>query len=206
MHNPLYEAAELECFNQGGNRYYVIPKSGIAVPSVTSVIYKDVVFPDTPAMKMARDRGTRVHDICEEYLLHKKVGKLDPFTRTSFEKLKIEIDKHLNESNLVEGALYSMRLLTAGRVDCIGLWDGKMSVIDFKTATNPKKIGGIKNYFIQAAAYAHMWNEVGCWDWGLVEQLVVLITPDNHPSAQIFTEPYDKYRDIMFKKFVADRQ
>ena len=197
---------ELESFNRNGDRYYIIPQSGVAVPSVTSVIYKGVNFPDTPVMKLARDRGTRVHEVCEQYLIEGKVSGIDHFTRDSFNKLQVEIDKYLTEVNLIEGSLYSNKLLSAGRVDCIGVWDGRKSIVDWKTATNPKKLTGIKSYFIQAAAYAFMWNE-HCSDCAnVISQLVVLVTPDNHPCAQIFAEPYDKYYEEIYKKFVLDRQ
>ena len=46
----------------------------------------------------------------------------------------------------------------AGRTDCIGEYDGKLSVIDFKSASKPKSEDGILEYFTQATAYALMWQ------------------------------------------------
>ena len=33
----------------------------------------------------------------------------------------------------LESPLYSDYLQVAGTVDCVGIWDGKLSIIDFKT-------------------------------------------------------------------------
>jgi len=55
--------------------------------------------------------------------------------------------------------LWSDMLELAGRVDCIGEYNGKMSVIDFKGSTRNKRKEDIDNYFTQATAYAIMWQE-----------------------------------------------
>ena len=41
----------------------------------------------------------------------------------------------------------------------IGEYNGKMSVIDFKGSTRNKRKEDIDNYFLQATAYAIMWQE-----------------------------------------------
>jgi len=47
----------------------------------------------------------------------------------------------------------------AGRVDCIAEYEGKLSVIDFKTARREKDVEHIQHYFMQASAYAVMFEE-----------------------------------------------
>jgi genome maintenance exonuclease 1 len=47
----------------------------------------------------------------------------------------------------------------AGRVDCIAEYDGKLSVIDFKTSKAIKDEKDIQEYFMQATAYAIMFQE-----------------------------------------------
>ena len=59
-----------------------------------------------------------------------------------------------------EAALYSEHLGLAGRVDCVGEFDGVPSIIDFKTSKKLKKKDSITNYFIQESAYAIMWEEL----------------------------------------------
>ena len=48
----------------------------------------------------------------------------------------------------------------AGRVDCIGEFDGKLSVIDFKTSSRVKSKDDIPAYFAQCVAYALMYEEL----------------------------------------------
>ena len=62
-----------------------------------------------------------------------------PATLASFKKIRLEIDANLGKVKLIEGALYSKNLWTAGRVDCVGEWRGHPAIIDFKTAKPPKK-------------------------------------------------------------------
>ena len=45
----------------------------------------------------------------------------------------------INNIYLQEAALYSDQLEVAGRVDCIAEFDEVLSIIDFKTAAEPKK-------------------------------------------------------------------
>ena len=36
----------------------------------------------------------------------------------------------------LEAPMYSTNLKMAGRVDCVGMWDGKLCIIDFKSSSN----------------------------------------------------------------------
>jgi genome maintenance exonuclease 1 len=85
--------------------------------------------------------------------------------------------------------LWSSYLGVAGRVDCIAEWDGKLSVIDFKTSRKLKKKEYISNYFQQCAAYAVMWEE----RTGIpINKIVVVIAVDGE-EPQIFEERRDNY-------------
>lgn len=59
----------------------------------------------------------------------------------------------------LEAPLFSRNLKLAGRVDCVGEYDGKLSIIDFKGSTKTKREEDIENYFTQTTAYAIMWQE-----------------------------------------------
>ena len=56
------------------------------------------------------------------------------------------------ESGLVVDGLY------AGTADCIGIFKGKPTIIDFKTAKKIKRKDWIEDYFLQGAAYANAHN------------------------------------------------
>jgi genome maintenance exonuclease 1 len=86
--------------------------------------------------------------------------------------------------------LYSDKYRIAGRVDLIAEWDGKLSVIDFKTSTKQKDEEDIQNYFMQCTAYALMFAErTGIW----IDDIVVVIATEEGP-AQIFEKQIHDYR------------
>lgn len=86
--------------------------------------------------------------------------------------------------------MWSDRLRIAGRVDCIAEYDGKLSIIDFKTSNNNKDRGMIEDYFLQTTAYAIMWHEL---TGEPIEQLVILMTVEKGMVPLKFVETIDKY-------------
>ena len=74
---------------------------------------------------------------------------------------------------------------SAGQVDCIAEYDGKLSVIDFKTSKKKKPEAWIQNYFVQAAAYSFMFEERTNLQ---IPQLVIMIGVDGEDEPQVFTK------------------
>jgi genome maintenance exonuclease 1 len=152
-----------------GKRFYVAP-DGNKYPSVTTITgWKKRVFfaewrrknPDESRRVLSR--GTSFHTIIEKYLLNedaiveeKKTSR--PGDYYMFAQIKEELDK-INNIKALETALWSGTLKMAGRVDCIAEYDGKLSVIDFKTSKAIKDEKDIQEYFMQATAYAIMFKE-----------------------------------------------
>ena len=86
--------------------------------------------------------------------------------------------------------MYSEHLGVAGRVDCIAEFNGKLSIIDFKTSMKPKKKDWIKNYFMQESAYAIMFEE----RTGIpITQLVTIVAVDGTNDPQVFVEHRDDW-------------
>lgn len=106
------------------------------------------------------ERGTNLHSLLEDYILGKdiKLKHLDYRTQDLFYLIKPKVDE-LEEIYALETPLWSKKLGLAGRVDCIGLHEGKIKVIDFKGSTRPKDPRDIQNYFLQATAYCLMWQD-----------------------------------------------
>jgi CRISPR/Cas system-associated exonuclease Cas4 (RecB family) len=103
--------------------------------------------------------------------------------------VKEQLDTRLTTVYSQEAPLYSEHLGLAGRVDCVGVWDGKNSIIDYKTSRKLKKKEWISSYFMQCAAYAIMWEE----RTGMpITQLVVLIAVDDN-EPQVFIEHRDNW-------------
>ena len=189
-----------------GKRYYVTP-TGEKYPSVTSVTgllsrkgiqeWRKRVGEKTAnkISTQAARHGTSAHQLFEDYIrndnFEEKFKGAMPTTQQAF----ISLEKQLNQIGVVHGLespLYSHNLQLAGRVDCIAEWDGKLSVIDFKTSAKPKQEKWIQNYFIQETAYAKMFEELT----GETVHAIITMIAVSDGSSQLFIEqPSDRYVD-----------
>ena len=145
----------------------------------------------------AANRGTAVHSIIERYLDNDIEYDKDvmPDVLSTFKDVQPILDEHISEILGLEAPLYSKHLKLAGRVDCVGVFDNKLSIIDFKTSRKIKKKEWIHNYFAQASAYAIMFEE----RTGIpVPQLVIIIAVDNE-EPQVFVEKRDDWTELLFK-------
>jgi genome maintenance exonuclease 1 len=135
----------------------------------------------------AQIRGEAIHLMFEEYIKNKPLSEVrdaDPAYVRLFDQLLPKLDK-INNIIMQETGLWSDRFRVAGRVDCIGEYDGVPSIIDFKGSGKAKRKSYIKNYFEQAATYAVMFDErIG----RPIGQVVILITCEDG-SVQAFIEP-----------------
>ena len=155
-----------------GKRYYTLD-DGTKLPSVTTVVgaqkKQSIVdwrkrVGDEEAnriTKQATSRGTNVHTICENYLNNKQdyLKGIMPDAVEFFLTIKPYLNK-IDNIHYQEQALWSEKIEMAGRVDCIAEYEGKLSVIDFKTASRPKKKEDIEDYYWQCTAYALMYEEL----------------------------------------------
>ena len=157
-----------------GKRYYTL-EDGTKLPSVTTVLgaqKKEAIMKwrkrvgeeeANRVSKKATSRGTGVHTLCEYHLnnetnLSQKEG-VRPDAFEMFVSLKPLLNR-INNIHYQECALWSKQLGMAGRVDCIGEFDGELSVIDFKTSKRIKQSEDIEDYYWQTAAYSLMYEEM----------------------------------------------
>ena len=185
-----------------GGRVYTDP-FGNTYPSITTVLSilsreaiqawraRVGVEEANKISRIASSRGTEVHNLLERYVDNDpdfSKGVM-PNILQSFYDVKDVLDNNLQKVYAQEAPLYSKHLGLAGRVDCVGVWDGKNSIIDYKTSRKLKKKEWISGYFMQCAAYAVMWEE----RTGMpITQLVVMIAVDNE-SPQVFIEHRDNW-------------
>ena len=201
-----YGFESLPTENIDGKRYYITP-TGEKYPSVTSVtglLNRDGIkkwrkrVGEKTANKIstqAARHGTSAHQLFEDYIrgdnFEEKFKGAMPTTQQAF----ISLEKELNQIGVVHGLespLYSHNLQLAGRVDCIAEWNGKLSVIDFKTSAKPKQEKWIQNYFIQETAYAKMFEELT----GETIHTIITMIAVSDGSSQLFIEqPSDRYVD-----------
>lgn len=207
MHCPPLTLPELESVTQAdGKRYYTTP-AGKRLPSVTTVVgakSKQSIMEwrnrvgDAEAnrvSKIASGRGNRVHKLAERYLKDEKIDwiKEMPDAVKMFRSIIKEM-QNINNIHYIEQALWSESIGLAGRVDLIAEWQGKLSIIDFKTSKRVKNEEDIQNYFAQCVSYSLMYEElVGV----PVDQFVILMAVEDE-EPQVFVKNTSDYVDVLF--------
>lgn len=198
---------DLESITTPEGRRYLLP-DGTKLSSITtvlSILSEDSIkawrkrVGDEEANKIsyrASTRGTAVHEIIEKYLDNDESFRsgYTPDIIESFIHVRSILDRRIGKIYAQEVPLFSTHLGVAGRVDCVAEFDGKLSIIDFKTSRKPKKKDWIKSYFMQETAYSIMWEE----RTGLpITQLVTIISVDN-AEPQVFIEHRDNWtKDLL---------
>ena len=200
-----------------GKRVYLTP-TGHHYPSVTTVIGNNAAKKAGIAKWRARvgekaanakttratGRGTKYHSIAEDYFnndLDLKKYKSHPLPVLMFHHSRPTLDR-INNIYLQEAALYSKHLEIAGRVDCIAEFDGVLSIIDFKTAAEPKREKYLYDYFVQETAYACMLQE----NYGLsVKQLVTIVACENG-ETQVKVLPPKKEFFMKLMSYISEYQ
>ena len=113
-----------------------------------------------------------------------------PNIKQLFLQLKPEIDKNIGKIYAIEQPLYSDELQVAGRVDLIAEWNGKLSIIDYKTSSKFKDENDIQNYFMQCTAYAIMFEE----RTGIpIDDIVIAVSVESENTPQIFCRKKKDY-------------
>jgi genome maintenance exonuclease 1 len=196
IHHNFLGDLELEKKEQNGIRLYNLP-NGEWVPSITSVtsFYNREIFVNwrkrvgieeaNRITKRATARGTDFHQVCQDYLENKELvwENYQPISKFMFYHAKPYLDK-INNIHAIERTLYSEYLGLAGRVDCIGEYEGELAVIDFKTSEKIKPEEWLENYFVQETFYGAAYYELT----GIpIKKLITLMVT---PSGEI--EVFDK--------------
>ena len=93
-------------------------------------------------MGRAARRGKATHLLVEEYLKGQTPSERGVLPLGLFKLLRPYIDQ-IDNIHLLETIMYSPKLTIVGQVDCIAEYNGKLSVIDFKTVPtkNDKRVG-----------------------------------------------------------------
>jgi len=206
-HCPPMVIENLNTETVDDKRYYVTP-SGQRLPSVTTVLgamkKKEIMAwrrrvgeaEANRVSKLATGRGNRVHTLAEKYLMNESIEwkKEMPDAIEMFQSIVPHFEK-INNIHYMEQALWSENIGLAGRVDLIAEWEGKLSVIDFKTSKRIKTEDKIQDYFAQCVAYAMMYEErVGA----PIDQIVILMAVENE-APLIFVKETKDYVDTLYE-------
>ena len=138
--------------------------------------------------KEATNRGSSMHDYLEKFLLGKL--NLDLLGDNTRERLMADqiiengLRNKLDEIWGCEATLYYPGKF-AGAADCIGVYEKKETIIDFKQSNKPKKEEWIEDYYLQCAAYSLAHNVV--YNTNINQAVILLCT-----------------KDIVFQRFIVD--
>ena len=180
-------------------RFYETIDGTAFYPSVTTVLGKTMPADKSAALakwqqvlglteanrrsKEAADHGTMVHLLIERYL------RGEPFygpdeekndkAMATFNSLKLKLAK-IDEVWGLEVPMYSHLLKLAGRCDCIGVFKGRPSIIDFKTAGRLKSDADIEDYKLQLCAYSIMHNEL--FDTNIEDGVILMAGANGFPQ------------------------
>lgn len=201
-HSDKYKFEDLPRKVIDGKRYYVTP-DGNKYPSVTTVTgqasaksiarWRKRVGEEEAnrVSKKATTAGTKVHKLCEDYVNNEEMlyEDVSPENLFMFKQIKPILDIYLEEVWAVECPLYSDYLRVAGQCDCVGIFQGKPAIIDFKTASKRKRRSWITNYFMQESAYAVMFEEMT--GKPIVNLVTIIAVANDEP--QLFIEQRDDH-------------
>ena len=198
---------DLKSVTKKSGRKYSTPKGDY--PSITTILgqlskaaimaWRDRIGHEeaNKISRQAAGRGTAVHTICEKYVNNDPDWKKDvmPNILFDFNRIKNILDTRIGTVYGQELPLYSDHLGVAGRVDLVAEFDGKLSIIDYKTSKKTKKYEWCHSYFMQECFYAIAWEE----RTGIpITQLVTIISVDN-AEPQVFIEHRDDWDKELVK-------
>jgi genome maintenance exonuclease 1 len=179
---------KLKQINSDEGRRYLIEGTETKYPSITTVLgatsdksglmaWKKRVGEEQAAKvsAMATRRGTAMHSLCEQYLLNKEPKDDSIDGQMMYKAIRPYLD-NIDNVRCLETPLFSHKFKVAGTVDCIAEYNGKLTIIDFKTANRPKKPEYIDGYFKQGSFYFWSYYEI---TGELPEQILILISVED---------------------------
>ena len=145
-------------------------------------------------MNRAARRGSATHTLVEQYLKGETPSIRDVLPLGMFRLLKPYLEQ-VDNIHALEQIMYSNKLTVAGQVDCIAEYNGKLSVIDFKTANKGRVDSWNENYYIQCTAYAIMYEEL----FGTPIEQIVILQAGEDGSAKAFVKNKSDYEEKLGK-------
>ncbi|MDH3617984.1 MAG: PD-(D/E)XK nuclease family protein [Nitrosopumilus sp.] len=198
-----------ELIEKDDGHYYQTP-SGVVYPSITTMLQKTQTKEKQESLQNWRDQeiaadyitqqaaviGSETHKIIENYLNGEEI--LENFRLLSeahFNNLLPFVEK-INDIHGIELRLYSDKMKLAGTSDCIANYDGKLSIIDYKTKRSNQREEWLTDHFIQATSYGVMFKELT----GIkVEQIVILVSSEKNTRMEFVKNP-DDYLSLLERR------
>ena len=176
-----------------GSRHYNL--DGANLPSVTSILKATQSEEDKAGIAAwkervghreaerikneASNRGSSMHSYIEQFLLGKfnldLLNEEDKSKKMAIEIIDNGLKNKLSEIWGAEAVVYYPQKY-AGTADCIGVYKGKETILDFKQSNKPKKEEYIEDYFLQLGAYSLAHNTV--YNSRITQGAILLCTVD----------------------------
>lgn len=141
----------------------IVNESTMIGRSLDSILYEH--FKGTDCTQFKNDPGYRLY-----LQLKNSLRKIDPIAL----QLKVWSDK----------------LQVMGYIDCLCMYDGKLTLLDFKNSRTPKSEQFLEDYYLQCTLYCMMLKDM--FDIN-VKQIVLLIAVRSENFPQIKREVTGKY-------------
>ncbi len=195
-----------ELIEKDDGHYYQTP-SGVIYPSITTMLQKTQSKEKQQSLQNWKEQeiaadyitqeaatiGSETHKLIENYLNGEDIlEKFRLLSEAHFTNLLPFVNK-INDIHGIELRLYSDKMKLAGTSDCIAKYDGKLSIIDYKTKRSNQREEWLTDHFIQATSYGVMFKELT----GIkVEQIVILVSSEKNTRMEFMKNP-DEYLDLL---------
>ena len=184
-----------------GAHIYITP-NGKKLRSVTTMLSRTKPSIDKKQLTAWRDRvgepvakyimktsttiGTETHKLNENYInMVRDSCKYLLMSYAHHRKFIPYLNKIKNVFG-VEPKLFSEKMGLAGTADLVAEYEGKISIIDYKTKRSKQRKEWMHDYFIQTTAYARMWEELTGQP---IQQLVILVSSEQDTFQEFISEP-----------------
>ena len=192
--NKKYDYPASSRATEDGIRRYLLGEKKL--PGVTSILDATKSEEDKAALanwrertgqkeaeaitKAASSRGSQMHNYLESYLQGREnlsfFENNEQYKKMAKEIIDKGLTNRLEEIWGTECTLYYPEKY-AGTADCVGVYEGKETIIDFKQSNKPKKIEYIDTWLLQTAAYSLAHNIV--YNSQIVSCVILVCTVDN---------------------------
>ena len=199
-----------------GSRHYSVNNENL--PSVTTILKATESSEKKAKLEKWRDRvghkqaeiisreatsrGSSMHDYLEKFLLGKlNMNLLGDNTREKMMADQIIENGLRNKLHEIWGCEVTLYYpgKYAGAADCIGIYENKETIIDFKQSNKPKKDEWIDDYYLQCAAYAMAHNTI--YGSNITQGAILLCTKDNiFQRFMIDGERFKNYQNQFMQK------
>lgn len=148
--------------------------------------------------------GKATHKLNENYVNMKLESPCNNLmARSHHENFKPNMDK-ISKVYGTELIVYSDVMQLGGTIDCVGVYNGKLSIIDYKTKRSKQKDEYIVDYFIQTAIYAKMFKELTN-NKKEIKQLVILTSSETNTIQEFIGNPTD-YENLINERLLKFKE